>query len=86
MDALSSCQPTAIGRAIQGHAIADALETQRVRSLSEHQRAAMLEAACFAAAEIERSRLVAGMAPSEPAPWPASTREFLRKHALNARG
>ena len=55
-------------------------------------------ASCFASDKVETAnlgletlpdrigRLAAGMAPSQPAPLPASTLEFLRKHAANARG
>lgn len=53
----------------------------RLRALSMAERAAMLESACAAAVEIVRSRQAAGLPPVEPAPWPASTWEFLRKHA-----
>jgi hypothetical protein len=73
-------------RAVQAHAAADAAENARLRSLTERERAEMLDAACLAAEEIERSRIAAGMPPTQPAPWPASTWEFLRRHAPNARG
>jgi hypothetical protein len=71
---------------IHAHAAADALELDRLRALDERERGQMLAAACVAAAEIERSRRAAGLPPSQPAPWPASTWEFLRKHASNVRG
>ena len=49
------------------------------------QRAELLEAACEAAAEIQRSRLAAGLPPVQRAPWPASTWEFLKKETARAR-
>ncbi len=61
----------------------NAIEAYGEMSLSE--RARLIESVCRTAAEIERSRLQAGMPPSEPAPWPPSTLEFLRRHAPNAR-
>jgi hypothetical protein len=71
---------------VQGHAAADDAEIARLRTLSEHERSQMLEAACTAAAEIERSRRAAGLPPSQPAPWPESTWQFLKKHAARVRG
>jgi len=58
-------------------------ETDRLRSLSMEQRGEMLDAACELAAELETARRKAGLPPSQPAPWPDSTWEFLRKHAAN---
>ncbi|WP_442483929.1 hypothetical protein [Aeoliella sp. SH292] len=46
-----------------------------------HERARRLKLACAGAAAIERGKRSAGLASSQPAPWPASTWEFLAKHA-----
>jgi hypothetical protein len=56
-------------------------EIARLGGLSLHERGLLLASACEAAAQIERSRLAAGLPPSRPAPWPPSTWEFLKKHA-----
>jgi hypothetical protein len=72
-------------QAIQAHTAADARDLQRLRSLGARERAEMLEAACAAASEIERSRRAAGLPPTQPAPWPASTWEFLKKQARDVR-
>jgi hypothetical protein len=72
--------------AFEAHARADAEEVARLRTLSASERARMIEAACADAAQIERSRLAAGMPRTEPAPWPQSTWDFLRKCAIHARG
>jgi hypothetical protein len=78
--------PDRVSQSIEAHAAADLADLQKLRSLTERERAQLLEAACVLAAEIERSRVAAGMPKSEPAPWPASTWELLRKHARNVRG
>jgi hypothetical protein len=65
-------------------AVADA-DIMRLRALTVRERSALIESACEAAAAIERSRIAAGMPPTQPAPWPASTWEFLRKHAERVR-
>jgi len=70
-----------IARQIKAHAAADEAELAKLRSLTMRQRAALFKSACEAAMAIERSRRAAGLPPTEPAPWPASTWEFLRKHA-----
>lgn len=57
----------------------------RLRKLSMLERSALIESACKAAAVLYHSRLAAGLPDVEPAPWPASTREFLRKHAARVR-
>ncbi|MBN2217507.1 MAG: hypothetical protein JW719_09030 [Pirellulales bacterium] len=69
---------------VSAHDAASDEDYERLRALSMAERAAMLESACAAAIEIVRSRQAAGLPPIEPDPWPASTWEFLRKHA--ARG
>jgi hypothetical protein len=86
MQVVSSSGPHDPDQAIEAHRAADAADISRLRSLGAQERAQMLEAVCAAAAEIEQSRLAAGMGPTKPAPWPSSTWEFLRKHAINARG
>jgi hypothetical protein len=60
-------------------------EMARLRSLDPAERSALIESACKAAMAIERSRLAAGLPPSEPAPWPPSTWEYLRKWAASVR-
>jgi hypothetical protein len=72
-------------RAVAAHEGYDRDEMLRLRTLSAGERGAMIEAACAAAAEIYRSRLAAGLADVDPAPWPDSTWEFLRKHAADVR-
>jgi hypothetical protein len=71
--------------AVAAHAEADRLELERLRSLSMKQRGEMLIAACRAAAALYESRMAAGLPPEEPAPWPASTWEFLKKNAAKFR-
>jgi hypothetical protein len=79
-------QPATItDKTTQAHAAADADDIARLRSLSEAERSRMIELACEAAAAIHRDRLAAGLGEAEPAPWPASTWEFLRKHAARVR-
>ena len=56
-----------------------------LRSLTLEERAQMLASACRAAARIQEGRLASGLPPAQPAPWPASTLEFMRRHAPNAR-
>jgi hypothetical protein len=70
----------------RAHGQCDRDDIAWLRSLTPSQRSALLESACAAAAAIRRSRLEAGLADVEPAPWPESTWEFLRKHAARARG
>jgi len=60
------------------------LETQRLRSLSDRERGEEILAACRLAAAIYAGRLKSGSPPLVSDPWPASTWEFLRKHAANA--
>lgn len=55
----------------------------RLRSLTMEQRSQMIKQACRMAAEIYKSRLKMGLPPVKRAQWPASTWEFLRKHAPN---
>ena len=70
---------------VAAHAAAQAGDLVRLRALSLAERGRLIQSACAAAAAIRRSRLAAGLPPVEPDPWPASTWEFLRKHAAAAR-
>ena len=70
---------------VRAHTAADDAEIARLRSLSERERSQILEAACIAAAQIEKSRRATGLPPTQPAPWPESTWELLRKHAAKFR-
>ena len=53
------------------------------RSLSLDERGELIVAACRAAAQIEEGRLASGLPPSQPAPWPESTWQLLRRYAPN---
>jgi hypothetical protein len=82
----SARKPAAlIQKQIDAHAAADEQDLARLRSLTVAERAALIESACRAAAEIARSREAAGLPPIMPDPWPTSTWEFLRKHAARVR-
>jgi hypothetical protein len=70
---------------VAAHAAAEAGDLVRLRGLSLEERGRLIQSACAAAAVIRRSRLAAGLPPAEPDPWPASTWEFLRKHAAGVR-
>jgi len=72
--------------AAKAHCAADDADLARLRALTERERSRLIESACEAAAVIYRSRLAAGLPDVEPAPWPESTWEFLRKHAARVRG
>ena len=56
-----------------------------LRSLTLEQRGEMIIAACRAAMKIEQARIQSGLPPTKPASWPASTLEFLKKHARRCR-
>ena len=86
-DSANMTRQTAIttDESAKAHAAADADDVARLRSLSDAERSRMIESACEAAALIDRNRLAAGLGDVEPAPWPASTWEFLRKHAADVR-
>ena len=56
-------------------------QVESFRTMSLEQRGELLMVACRAAAEIERGRSSSGLPPSQPAPWPQSTWELLRRHA-----
>jgi len=75
----------AMDKLAKAHAAADADDVARLRSLSAEERGRLIESACETAAVIYRSRLAAGLGAVEPAPWPASTWEFLRKCAARVR-
>ena len=66
---------------VKAHATVADQDVVSSRALGSHQRAALIESACAAAAAFDRSRLAAGLPTSEPAPWPSSTWDFLRKNA-----
>jgi hypothetical protein len=70
---------------VKAHRAADDADIARLRALSERERSRLIESACEAAAVIYRSRLAAGLPDMEPAPWPASTWAFLRRHAARVR-
>jgi hypothetical protein len=60
-------------------------DIERLRKLSLKDRGELLMTACRAAVEIEASRLRMGLPPTQPAPWPESTRKFLAEAARRAR-
>ncbi len=76
---------TLIERQIAAHAAADEAEIARLRTLSMRERGELIEAACKAADALRRARLAAGLPDVQPEPWPASTWEFLKKHAARSR-
>jgi len=57
----------------------------RLRALRLRERGELIETACEAAAAIYRSRLGSGLPDVQPAPWPESTWQFLRRHAARVR-
>lgn len=60
-------------------------DVEWLRGLSMKERAALIEAACDGAVEIEMSRRRMGLAESSPAPWPASTWKYLAEWSRSAR-
>ncbi|MFV2070149.1 MAG: hypothetical protein ACC645_24545 [Pirellulales bacterium] len=60
-------------------------EIEHLRRLTLQERGRLIVVACRAAARIEQGRLENGLPPTVSAPWPASTWEFLRRNAPNAR-
>jgi len=66
---------------VEAHATVADQDAAPLRALGPHERGVLIELACEAAATINRSRLAAGLPIAEPAPWPTSTWEFLRKNA-----
>jgi hypothetical protein len=74
-----------IDRQIAAHAAAHAEDIARLRAMSMAERGKLIQAACRTAAILARDRAAAGLPPVKPVPWPASTWEFLRKHAARVR-
>ena len=68
---------------VKAHAMAADQDAAPLRALGPHERGALIELACEAATAINRSRLAAGLPVAEPAPWPLSTWDFLRKNAAH---
>lgn len=60
-------------------------DLRELRDMPLERRLWMIEAVCAAAMECERAKPHNGIAPTEPQPWPQSTRELLRRYAANAR-
>ncbi len=60
-------------------------DLERLRGLSLVERAALIEAACEGAVEIEISRRRMGLTESTPAPWPASTWTYLAEWSRSVR-
>lgn len=58
-------------------------QVELFRSLPLDERGELIIAACRAAAQIEQGRLASGLPPSQPAPWPESTWQLLRRYAPN---
>jgi hypothetical protein len=54
---------------------------ERIRSLDLAERGEMILSACRTASLLEQSRMASGLPPVQPAPWPASTLEWLRRQA-----
>ena len=69
----------------EAHAAAERKESAQSPSLSLSQRGEHLLAACRSASQIYQSRLAAGLPIEDPAPWPASTWEFLKTQASHVR-
>ncbi len=61
------------------------IDSDRLRQLSFAQRGELLAIVCRDAAEIEASRIAMGMLPSQPAPWPESTKKFFAEAARRVR-
>jgi len=74
--------PTIAGMA-QAQQDANEAEFRHLWDLSLEERGRMLQAACQAAAQLAAGRRAAGLPDPLPAPWPASTVEFLKRHAAH---
>jgi hypothetical protein len=74
-----------VDKQVAAHRAAHEGDIARLRALSMRERGELIESACEAAAEICRSRIAAGLPGIQPAPWPASTWEFLRRAAARVR-
>lgn len=70
---------------VRGHAAAEAADLQRIRKLTDSERAHQFELACASASEILESRRQMGMPPASAVTWPNSTLEFLRRAAAACR-
>lgn len=77
--------PVELARAANPHCAGRDVDTSRLRALSLRERSELIVAACEAAAVIYHSRLASGLPEAQPAPWPASTWQFFRKHAVRVR-
>lgn len=73
----------AMEQLVRAHAEAAEQDTAPLRALGPRERGILIELACEAASTIHCSRLAAGLPVEEPAPWPTSTWEFLRKNAAH---
>jgi hypothetical protein len=67
-------------------AIFEQSDLEGFRKLTLAERGQLLSAACRDAAQIEASKVAMGLPPSQPAPWPASTWQFLAEAACRVRG
>ena len=76
-------ESTAIAGMAQAQQDANEAEFRSLRDLSLEERGRMLQAACQAAAQLAADRRAAGLPDPLPAPWPASTVEFLKRHAAH---
>ena len=56
-------------------------ELAALRRLSLDERGRLIESACRTSAEILAGRRQCGLPDERPSPWPASTVEFLKRHA-----
>jgi hypothetical protein len=61
-------------------------DIEQLRQLSLEDRGKLIGVACRAAAKIEASRTRIGLPPTEPAPWPDSTWNYLAEWARRGRG
>jgi hypothetical protein len=60
-------------------------DIDQLRQLSLEDRGKLIGIACRAAAKIEASRARMGLPPTEPAPWPDSTWNYLSEWARRGR-
>jgi hypothetical protein len=60
-------------------------DADQLRGLSLRERAALIEAACEGASEIEGSRIRMGLPVSTQSPWPQSTWNYLAEWTRRAR-
>lgn len=76
--------PSLDAQAARHHTV-DLAEMASIVELSFAQRGELLLSACRSASQIYQSRLTAGLLEERPAPWPASTWDFLKSKANHAR-